>query len=167
MEDIEQLSNNLEDVEVIQPKAKRVMSQKQKEVLARAREKAWAKRKELGEISRQEKQLQKQEKQVKQQEKATEMKLRKKAVNKKLKTTIVVSDDDSDEDEQVITDDSQPESEEVEVKQMSRQIKKRLNVTKVPKISQEETVELFRQKIMNDGKRLAYQSLFPGSQCPF
>ena len=166
MEDIQQLSNTLEDTEVIPTKSKRVMSEKQKASLAIAREKAWAKRKELGEISRQEKELQKQEKQVKQQEKATEMNIRKKAVNKKLKKTIVVSDDDSDEDEQVITDDSESE-EDVEVKQMAKRIKKRLKVTKAPTISQEETVELFRQKIVNDGKRIAYQSLVLGSQCPF
>ena len=150
MEDIQQLSNTLEDTEVIPTKSKRVMSEKQKASLAIAREKAWAKRKELGEISRQEKELQKQEKQVKQQEKATEMNIRKKAVNKKLKKPVVVSDDDSDEDEQVITDDS--ESEEIEVMQMSEQIEKRLKVTKAPTISQEENVELFRQKIINDSK---------------
>jgi hypothetical protein len=166
MEDTEQFSNNLEDTEVIPTKAKRVMSEKQKEVLARARVKAWQKRRELGDISRQEKELKKQEIEVKKQERATEMNIRKKAVNKKLKKTIFVSDDDSDEDEQVITDHSESE-EEVEVKQMSKRIEKRLKVTKAPTISQEETVELFRQKIINDGKRIAYQSLFPGSQCPF
>ena len=99
MEDIEQLSNNLEDVEVIPTKAKRVMSEKQKASLTIAREKAWQKIRELGDISRQEKELKKQEIEVKKQERATEMNIRKKAVNKKLKKTIFVSDDDSDEDE--------------------------------------------------------------------
>jgi hypothetical protein len=99
MEDIQQISYNLEDVEVIQPKAKRVMSEKQKASLAIARDKAWAKRKEFGEISRQEKELQQQEKELQKQEKATEMNIRKKAVNKKLKKTIVVSDEVSGEDE--------------------------------------------------------------------
>ena len=167
MENIEEDNNLLEDISVIPVKAKRVMSEKQKASLAIAREKAWAKRRELGEITRQEKELKIQEKEVQKQEKTAEMTRRKNTVFKKLKKDVVVALDSSDEDQQMVTD-SQSEEEEGEVQQISKHIEKRLKVTKArPILTQEDTVQLLREKILNEGKRVAYQSLFPGHTCPF
>jgi len=170
MENIEEDSNLLEDTEVIPVKAKRIMSEKQKAALAIAREKAWAKRRELGEITRQEKELKIQEKEVQKQEKTAEMTRRKNTVFKKLKKDVVVSLESSDEDKQMVTDSQSEEEEEKEgeVQQISKYIEKRLKVTKArPMLTQEDTVQLLREKILNEGKRVAYQSLFPGHTCPF
>jgi hypothetical protein len=97
---------------------------------------------------------------------------RKNTVFKKLKKDVVVALDSSEEEDQQIVTDSQSEEEEEEVQKISKHIEKRLKVTKArpsmsQTITQEDTVELIRQKVLNEGKRVAYQSLFPGHTCPF
>ena len=145
------------------PKKKREMSEKQREALKAAREKAIAKRKELGEISKKEHEIEKKMKMI-------QLNKRKKKVEKKLEKLSKDESDYSSSDES----DYSSSDEEIIVKKKSN---KKYVATKRPverkpqapimqdepkkeSIDLEYTKEMLKKKILNEQLANAYASLF-------
>ena len=130
-------------------KTKRPMSDKQKESLAKARQLAWTKRRELGEVAGKERDLDKQLKLL-------ALERRKSKVEKKLQK---IKDDVPDYES------SETESED----DVSIPVPKKKAVKAIPEmnekqaISAEQARELLKQKILRESQRSAYASLFPGA----
>jgi hypothetical protein len=161
---------SIESVESeIPKKAKRVLSEAQLNNLKLAREKAILKKKELGEITKREKQakedlLNERIKQVTKLEKAT-----KKAPKKKvIESSSESSSDSSSESE---SSESSSEEEAPIKKSKARQSKKKRStpIQRVKKHSNEKiTTDIqkdeLKQRILNNSYRSAYASLFPNAK---
>ena len=137
------------------PKKKREMSEKQREALKAAREKAIAKRKELGEISKKEHEIEKKMKMI-------QLNKRKKKVEKKLEKLSKDESDYSSSDEEIIVKKKSNKKYVATKRPVERKPQAPImqDEPKKESIDLEYTKEMLKKKILNEQLANAYASLF-------